>query len=306
MGPVAIRSQYGHLFGPQALPVLEEIFFSEMQMEAPIRERLLQTKGSDRDIYQATEIHDIDLFRQMQEGEEYTYKRSLEGSAKTFTHLKWGLGVSISEEMIEDGKFDLASDMVRKLAKSARVTQEINGLQLYNNGFSSTLTADGVSVFNSAHPLPSGTSYRNVLTTPADLSPTMLDQMLADFHTQFVGDTGIVYDGIRPEILLVHPTKLRYALELTKSDLRADTADNNMNSLKMANLTVLTSPYLTDEDATFMLAAPSQHGGRIINRKALGTANKASFDTDTIKYKASYRESLGFTVGYGVFGTPGA
>jgi len=306
MGPVAVRSQYGNLFGPQALPVLEEIFFSEMQMEAPIREQILRTVSSDRDIYQATEIHDVDLFRQMQEGEEYTFKRSLQGSAKTFTHLKWGLGVSISEEMIEDGKFDLAADMVRKLAKSARTTQEINGISQYNNGFTSNLTADGVSVFNTAHPLPSGLTYRNVLTTPADLSPTMLDQMLADFHTQFIGDTGIVYDGIKPQILLVHPTRLRYALEICNSDLRADTADNNMNSLKMSNLKVLTSPYLTDEDATFMLASPSEHGGRLVVRKALGTANKAVFDTDTIKYKASYRESLGFTVGYGVFGTPGA
>lgn len=306
MGPVAVRSQYGNLFGPQALPVLEEIFFSEMQMEAPVREQLLRVVTSDRDIYQATEIHDVDLFRQMQEGEEYTYKRSLQGSPKTFTHLKWGLGVSISEEMIEDGKFDLAADMVRKLAKSARVTQEINGLNLYNNAFGSTLTADGVSLCNLAHPLPSGLTYRNRLTVDADLSPTMLDQMITDFKTQFIGDTGIVYDGLKESILLVHPSKIRYAMEILNSDLRADTTDNNLNSLKSAGLKVVTSPYLTDEDATFMLSSPSVHGGRIVSRKALGTANKAEFDTDTIKYKASYRESLGFTVGYGVFGSQGA
>jgi len=306
MGPVAIRSQYGHLFGPQALPVLEEIFFSEMQQEANIREQLLRTVSSDRDIYQATAIHDVDLFREMQEGEEYTYKRSKQGSSKTFTHSKWGLGVSISEEMIEDGKFDLAADMVRKLAKSARTTQEINAINLFNNAFSTTLTSDGLSLCNSAHTLPSGLTYRNQLSTAADLSPTMLDQMLSDFRTQFLGDSGIVYDAIMPRLLLVHPTKMLYAMEVCKSDLRADTADNNMNSLKLSNLKVVTSPYLTDEDATFLLADPSQHGGRLVIRKALGTANKAEFDTDTIKYKASFRESLGFTEAYGVFGTPGA
>lgn len=306
MAAVMLRPQYGDFFGPQALPVLEKVFFSELEQSPMIREKLLQVLSSDRDIAQVASIHDVPLFRQMQENEEYTYGRGKQGASKTYTHLKWGLGVSISEEAMEDGKFNMIADQVRKLAKSGKVTQEINGISLFNNAFTTTVGSDGLAILSNAHTLPSGGTFSNVLSTPADLSPTMVDELLTGFSTQFVGDTGIVYGGIQPKYLLVHESQKRYAAEILKSDLRADTADNNMNSLKQSNIEILSSPYLTDEDATILLADPSQHGGKIWVRKALGQANKAEFDTDTIKYKASFRESLGFDEAYGIFGTPGA
>lgn len=303
--PVAIRSRYSDLYGSSMLPVLEEIFYSELQMHPSRREALFRVLSTDRDIWQATEIHDLDRYRAMEEGEEYTYKRPLQGSSKTLTVQKYGLGFSISEEMIADGKFDLVADMTRKLAKSAFESQEINAMALFNNGFSTENTADGVTIFNSSHPLPSGGSYRNQLSVNSDLSPTALDTALTDFETQFVGDSGIIY-APQPKYLLVPSELKRYASEIVKSSGKADTADNNRNPFQDDNLTVISSPHLTDADAWFLLADPSEHGLRIVQREALGTKSQDNFDTDSIKYKAKYREIIGATVGYGVFGTPGA
>ncbi len=305
MGPVAIRSQYGDLFGPTMLPVLEELFYSELEMHPSRREQLFKIVGTDRDIWQSTEIHDLDLFKLMSEGEEYSYVRPKQGSHLTLTVTKYGLGFSVSEEMIKDGKFDLVADMTRKLAKSARESQEIQAMNIFNNGFSSQTTADGVSVFNAAHPLPSGSSFRNVLSVAADLSPTMLDQMLADFETQFVGDSGIIYN-LKPANLLVHPLQKRYAHELIGSSLKADTADNNLNSFLNDGLQVVSSPHLTDTNAVFLTAAPAETGLRIIEREQVQTKSNESFDTDSMKYKSMYREIIGVTQAYGVFGTPGA
>lgn len=305
MGPVAIRSQYGDLFGPTMLPVLEELFYSELEMHPSRREQLFKIVGTDRDIWQSTEIHDLDLFKQMSEGEEYTYTRPKQGSHLTLTVVKYGLGFSISEEMIKDGKFDLVADMTRKLAKSARESQEIQAMNVFNNGFSSQLTADGVSIFNSAHPLPSGGSFRNVLSTPADLSPTMLDQLLSDFETQFVGDSGIIYN-LKPKSLLVHPIQKRYARELIGSEGRPDTADNNLNPFLDDGLQVVSSPHLTDQNGVYLLAEPAETGLRIIEREQVQTKSNESFDTDSVKYKSMYREIIGVTQAYGIFGTPGA
>ena len=132
--------------------------------------------------------------------------------------------------------------------------------------------------------------------------------MLSDFETQFVGDSGIIYN-IRPKILLVHSSQRRYAMELIGSELKADTADNNMNSLKTEGLVVVSSPHLTDTDSWFMLSSPMEHGLRIIERTPIQT--KASgpdvgFSTDSIFYKSRYREVLGALHPYGVFGTAGA
>lgn len=306
--PVALRAQYSHLFGSSMLPVLEELFQFEMAQHPSRREQLFKVVQHDRDIWQSSELHDLDLFAEVAEGAEYSFKRPKQGAAKTLSVVKFGLGFSISEEMVDDAKFDPIADMVRKLAKSAKESQEIQAMAVFNNGFSSELTADGVSVFNAAHPLPSGLTWRNQLAVAADLSVTALDTALADFETQQIGDSGIIYNK-KPRVLLVHPTLKRYAMELVGSELKADTANNNLNSFRPDGLMVMSSPHLTDADAWFLLDAPAETGLRIISRNPIETkagGADVGFVSDSILYKARYREKIGVTHAYGVFGSPGA
>ena len=181
-------------------------------------------------------------------------------------------------------------------------------MNIFNNGFTSETAADGQYVFDTDHSLPSGLSFRNKASTDADLSASALESALIDFETQQIGDSGIIYN-VKPKVLLVPPALKRYAQELIGSDLKADTADNNMNSLKSDGLSVISSPHLTDTDAWFLLASPEQTGMRIINRKPLSTkasGQDVGFINDSIYYKSSYRENLGVMHSYGTFGSDGA
>lgn len=308
-GPVAIRSQYSDLFGASMLPVLEELFRVEMMQHPSRREALFKIVAHDRDIWQASEIHDMDLFSEVAEGAEYSFKRPKQGASKTLVMAKFGLGFSISEEMVDDGKFDLIADMTRKLARSAKESQEIQAMSVFNNGFGSELSSDGVSIFNSAHPLPSGGSFRNRLSVDADLSTTALDTALSDFETQFVGDSGIIYSML-PKILLVHPSLKRYARQVVETERGlADTLDNNLNPFLQDNIQVMSSPHLTDTDAWFLTAAPVETGLRIVSRTPIETkaaGPDVGFSTDSILYKSRYREKIGVTHAYGIFGSPGA
>ncbi len=305
--PAAVRGQYGDLFGSSMLPVLEEIFACELEQAKLQRDMLFKKVAHDRDIWQSSELHDMELFDNVAEGSEYSFVRPKQGANKTLTVQKYGKGFSITREAIEDGKFDLVADAVKKLAKSARESQEISAMNILNNAFTSETTADGQYVCSSAHTLPSGLTFRNKLSADSDLSPSTLDTMLQDYETQFIGDSGIYYH-IRPKFLVVAPANKRYALEIVGSDLKADTADNNMNSLKSEGLQVVVSPRLTDSDAWFLLSAPSDNGLRIIERKGLATEADMvnGFSTDSIRYKASYREQVGAIHPYGIFGSPGA
>lgn len=308
MAPAMIRSQFSDLFGSNMLPVLEELFRVEIERHPSRREALFKVVPHMRDIWQYSEQHDLDLYSTVEEGSEYSFKRRKAGSNKTFSMVKYGLGFSISEEMVDDGKFDEIGDLVRKLGRSGMESQEIKAMNVYNNGFDSETTADGAYVYSATHSLPSGGSYRNLLSTAADLSTTSLDTALADFETQFVGDSGIIYRMV-PRCLLVHPSQKRYAKELVGSELKADTADNNLNSFQDDQLVVMSSPHLTDSDAWFLQAAPEETGFRIISRSPLQTkaaGPDVGFSTDSILYKARYREALGAVHGYGSFGTPGA
>lgn len=307
MAPISMRSNYSDLFGPSMLPVLEEIFRSELEMHPSRRDLLFKTVSTDRDIYQMTGIHDMPLFQQIAEGQDYSYFRPNQGASKTLTVVKYGSGFSISQEQVDDGKFDFMADATRKMAKAARESQEISAMNIFNNGFSTVTSSDGLSIFNTAHTLPSGLTFRNRLSTDADLSPASLEQALVDWETQFIGDSGIIYN-LPVKILLVHPENKRYAKEIIGSDLKADSADNNMNSLKDDGLIVVSSPHLTDTDAWFLLASPEQTGLRIVQREGIKTmANEsAGYHNDSIFYKAKYREVIGVGEAYGIFGSQGA
>lgn len=308
IGPVAIRSVYSDLFGTTMLPVLEEIFRSEIALHPSRRDQLFKVVPWDRDIWQSSEIHDMDLFSQVDEGTDYSFKRPKQGANKTLTVVKYGLGFSISEEAVSDGKFDFISDAVRKLARSAQESQSIQAMNMFNNGFSTETTADGLSVFNSAHTLPSGGTFRNQISVNSDLSQTALDTGLADFETQFIGDTGIIYN-LKPRFLVCHPASKHYAEELVGSEGKPDTADNNLNAFRNDGLQVVSSPHLTDTDAWFLTAEPRETGLRIIQRLSLETKAAGpdlGFVNDSVLYKSRYREKIGVLHPYGVYGSPGA
>jgi phage major head subunit gpT-like protein len=302
--PVILKGNYSHHFGSSMLPALEELFKWELSQAPSRREKFLMVKKIEGSIYQSSELADLPLFSAMSEGEDYSYQRPRQGATKTLTPVKYGLGVSISEEAMEDGKIDMISDAVRKMAKSARESQEIQAMDLINNGFSGTTTADGVALFATAHTLPSGGTFANRPSTEVDLSASSLEAALSDFDTNFVGDSGIIYQP-RPKTLLVHTDSVRYARELVGSDLKPDTSDNNMNSLKSDGIEVVGSPHLSDTDAWFLLADKSETGLRVIVRKGIETKSNEEFDNDSLKYKSRYREIVGAIHAYGAWGTTG-
>lgn len=309
--PLFLKSNFSDLYGSAQLPALEWLFRHELPMHEGIRGRLAQMKSTQRDIWQMTSTHDLDMFQAVGEGEDYSFVTKKAGANKTLSILKYGLGISISEEAIDDGKFDELADLIRKLARSAQESREIAFVNMFNNGFSSETTPDGVAVFSASHTFPSGRTMSNVLPVASDLSESSLQQARYLFSTTFVGDTGIIYK-MKPKKLLVHPANEAYAEELVGSSGKPDSSDNNLNSLLRHRIEVISSPHLTDEDAWFVLAESGDSVGPgcvIVEREGITTkagGPAVGFDNDSVKYKSKYREAMGWIHPYGVIATPGA
>lgn len=307
-GPAFLKQNFPDLYGSAQLPVLEWLFRHELPMHSGIRGMLANTKSTNRDIWQMSSTHDLDMIPQVEEGEDYSFVTTKAGASKTLTVLKYGLGISISEEAMADGKFDELADLMKKLARSAQESREIAFVNLFNNGFTTETTPDGVSVFNSAHTFPSGRTMSNVLSVASDLSESSLQTARYSFSTSFVGDTGIIY-SLQPKVLLVHPANEAYAEELVGSSLKPDSQDNNINSLARHSIRVVASPHLTDEDAWFLMADKSDVGCVVIEREGIVTkagGPAVGFMNDSVLYKTRYRETMGWTHGYGVIATAGA
>lgn len=308
--PVFQRGNFSHFYSSSALPVLEAVFRWELMQTASgksLRD-LFNMRKTQRDIHQTSEVGDLPMFNQISEGTDYTYAATNQGASKTVVPLKYGLGFSISEEAVDDGKFDEMADLTRKLAKSGKESQELAAASILNNAFSAQTTADGVALCSTTHSLPTGVTLRNRMSSDADMSQTSLDTALTDFETQFIGDTGIIY-SMTPKVLVCHSSFKRYAKELLGSDGKPDTADNNLNAFQSEGIVVVSSPHLTDTDAWFLLAEKSQTGLDIISRKPIETkaaGPDAGFDNDSIKFKSRYREKIDTIHPYGIYGSTGA
>ncbi len=303
--PVFQRPNYSDLYGSTMLPALETLFRSEFAQHPSKREMLFKEKMVSNGIYQYSEIHDMPLPAVVDEGEDYSFSRPRPGASKTLIPVKWGIGASISLESIRDAKFDVVADIIRKMAKSCSEGQEIDAMNIFNLGFSTVTTADGLSLFNSGHTLPSGTTWSNVLDTPSDLSYSSLDTMLTNFATRQVGDSGII-NNIRATKLLVPEGLRRYASEILGSDKKVDVQYNNINSFKGEGIELASSPHLTDPDAWYVLADKADTGLVIVKSNGVETKSWEKPENDSFLYKAQYREKIGAENAYGAFGTAGA
>lgn len=310
-GPAFLKQNFSDLYGSSQLPALEWLFRHELPMHEGIRSLLANMKSTQRDVWQMTATHDIDMFVKVEEGEDYSFVTSKQGASKTLSINKYGLGISISEEAIADGKFDDLADLMRKLARSAQESREIAFVNLFNNGFSSETTPDAVAAFSASHTFPSGRTMSNVLPVASDLSESSLQQARYLFSTTFIGDTGIIYK-LKPRKLLVHPSNEAYAEELVGSSGKPDTNDNNLNSLARHGIQVVSSPHLTDEDAWFLLAESGDGVGPgciIVEREGIVTkagGPGVGFMNDSVLYKSRYRENMGWVHPYGVIASAGA
>ena len=119
-----------------------------------------------------------------QEGAGVVYDNATESFTSRYTHETVALAFAITEEAIEDNLYDrLASRYTRALARSMANTKQVKAAAVLNNAFDtggSYNGGDGVALCTTNHPLATGGTFINELSTAADLNETSLEQSLID------------------------------------------------------------------------------------------------------------------------------
>ena len=219
--------------------------------------------------------------------------------------------IDISKQLFDDNMHGVWAADVQDFADQAKNTQDYTAFQLFVNGFTTALTADGVSIFNTAHPLIGGGTQSNTASGAGSaLSPTSLNTGLVTM-VEMKNQAGVI-TGSTPAVLLVPPALWKHAREITDSALIADVANNNINVYRSAlGITVWTSHWLGaaaggSDTAWFLLA--KRHGFTRLIRQGLETAlTPWQYSTNlTYRYQANYRENY-FCADYaGSYGAVGA
>ena len=238
------------------------------------------------------------------EGAGVVFDQANETFTARYTHETIALAFSITEEAIEDNLYDrLAARYTRALARSMSNTKQVKAAAVLNQAQVTTVRGgDGVSLINSAHPLATGGTFSNVLSTPADLNETSLEQSLIDI-AGFVDERGLKIALTGRKMII--PKELQFTAErLMQSPQRVGTADNDINAIRSMGMIpegYRVNNFLTDTDSFFILT-DCPNGFKHFIRSPIKTAMEGDFDTGNVRFKARERYSFGWSDPRCVFG----
>ena len=290
-------------------PGLNALFGLEYKRYENQHAEIYTTENSDRAFEEEVMLSGFGNAQVKGEGSGVSFDEAQETFTARYTHETVALAFAITEEAIEDNLYDrLASRYTKALARSMSNAKQVKAVEPLIQGLPSTDnfdSGDGVSLFNASHPTIAGT-FKNTLTTQADLNETSLEQSMIDI-AKMTDERGlrIAARGLK----MIIPSELQFTAErLMKSQGRTGTADNDINaivSMGMVPQGYRVNNYLTDSDS-FYIITDVPNGMKMFTRAPLTTAMEGDFDTGNVRYKARERYSFGVSDPRGIFGVEGA
>ena len=287
-------------------------WFGQKYKEYPIEYLdIFEKMNSTRAFEEEVGVTGFGLAAIKNEGTGIAYDEQEQGFVSRYTHVTYGLGFIITREMYEDGiAVTVALRRANSLAFSIRQTKEIVGANILNRAFTAAYTmgsnSDGKELCATDHPNKAGGTWRNELSTAADLSESALEQACIDI-AGFTTDKGLTI-AIRPKALII-PQALEFdAYRILESIGQSGTANNDINALRSSGKFpqgIIVNHYLTDTDAWF-IKTDCPDGLKYMERRADSFGTENDFDTENAKFKATFRGSFGWSDPRGIFGSPGA
>ena len=288
-------------------PGLNALFGLEYKNYENEHAEIFDTESSDRAFEEEVMLSGFGNAQVKAEGQGVSFDDAQETFTSRYTHETIALAFSITEEAIEDNLYDrLASRYTKALARSMANAKQVKAANVLNNAFSSSFTGgDGVELCSAVHPITGGT-FKNELSTAADLNETSLEQSLIDI-AGMTDERGLKIAARGMKMII--PSELQFTAErLMKSQGRVGTADNDVNaiaSMGMIPQGYRVNNFLTDTDA-FYIMTDVPNGMKYFERSPIKTAMEGDFDTGNVRYKARERYSFGVSDFRGIFASPGA
>lgn len=175
--------------------------------------------------------------------------------------IKRTLGDIVAEEDWDDDEYGVLRRVVP--ARAGAMAEIFNEKREYDcanylaiTGFTATSPAphspDGVSLFNSAHPISlynNATTVSNVPSSPVDLSHTAYYAAYAAMSLQKAPNNYTIIQS-KPNALIYNPTQRAVAVQLAKGDWERGSNNFNMNAAKEDNLNLIEWAHFQKTGAT--------------------------------------------------------
>jgi hypothetical protein len=292
----------------ELLPGLNALFGMEYARYGEEHKEIYETETSERSFEEETKLSGFSAAPVKNEGSAIAYDNAQEAWSTRYTHETIALGFSITEEAVEDNLYDsLSARYTKSLARAMAYTKQVKAAAVLNNGFSATYPGgDGVSLFNTQHPLISGGYNSNTPSTQVDLNETSLEAAVIQIAA-WTDERGLLI-AAKPKKLIVPPALMFTAKRLLDTELRVATADNDINAIKQMGAIpegYTVNHFLTDTNGWF-LTTDVPNGLKHFVRTPLQNSMDGDFDTGNVRYKARERYSFGWSDPLGMWGSSGS
>jgi phage major head subunit gpT-like protein len=302
-----IRTLFPDLFLQAMLPAIDEVVMTKYSEFPDEYSEVFRMESSSRSIEQTTEVTGFGQFSVVPEGKDTVYDQALPGFNKTYVHAQYSLGFRVTKVAMDDDKFGVVQKLATELGRSAKETKEVVAANVINTGFTSSTGPDGVSLFNTAHPLIGGGTQSNRLSYATDPDVTSM-QLVLTLMRSTVDHRG---KKIRiPPKKAIFPQNLEFVgAELLGGVDRPDTANRAINAFKRrSGLPSFDSwmvwDYLTDPDAWFVEGNVADTELRWYDREPFNTVHDLDFNSRSVKTAGWMRFACGFNGFYGLAGVP--
>ncbi len=298
-------------FAEDLWPGIEKWFGDSYADWEPLWEKICDVHSSDKAFEKFQGITNYGLAGIKDQGSGIPYRDKFQGFPREIINVTYGIGSSITYEMMRYDQYNLFSSIPQQLGKSVRKTEETVVFNLLNNGFSGatnpTLTADGKSLFNSAHLLvaANNVTQKNTPSTAADLSQSSLEQANIDIK-KFVDDQNLPI-VIRPQKIIIPTDSTNLVKKILQTEYEVDSGNNTINPVSSSRfpLEIVESPWLTDTDAWF-IKTDEADGLVFTDVDPVMLDRDNDFDTKNLKFSAMRIFGVGAVNYLGFYGSPGA
>lgn len=230
------------------------------------------------------------------------------GNQVTKSILNWAKEVDISKNFFDDDQHSVVQKMIRSFARGARLSQDKNAFKQWNLAFTTVLANDAVALFSNSHVALDGSTIDNLET--GALSDSTLNTAMISLMQQKTQDGTL--GGHEPGCLLVPTALFKTAMEITKSELRSGTANNDMNyySQIFPGLVVKHSPFLSaaqggSDSAWFLLSRDHSMYRWVRQGVQTDLVDYKTQRNNNYIYKAEYREIVAPISFEGLVGSSG-
>ena len=299
----------------ELLPGLNALFGMEYARYGEEHKEIYETEKSERSFEEETKLAGFSAAPVKNEGSAIAYDNAQEAFTARYTHETIALGFSITEEAVEDNLYDsLSARYTKALARAMAYTKQVKAAAVINNGFNgSYLGGDGVTLFGNnssstrvGHPLVGGGVNFNSPATGVDLNETALENAVIQIAA-WTDERGLLI-AAKPRKMVIPPALMFVAKRLLDTELRVQTADNDINALKQMGAIpegYTVNHFLTDPNGWY-LTTDVPNGMKHFERMPLANSMDGDFDTGNVRYKARERYSFGWSAPLGMWGSSGS